>query len=203
MPGQKQHVEFWRKVLMRERLLDLAGTRAAVDAYVPFIGDGDLAAELYGDCFICGADLDPERVETARGRVTGIVREADCDGWPFPDVATVAPDVRFQVADFDAYSYPYASFRAFWERAPRSRKVTMFFTDGERQAMMRTGRWRWPDGTEQEEDDLGVRRLYFNAYFSGHVWPWFERYIDPWRVVGKSLYLRGWMLYWGAIVEAP
>jgi len=201
--AQQQHVEFWRKVLLRERLLDIAGVRATAHVYVPFIGDGDLAAELYGDAFILGADLDLERVETARGRVNGIVREADCNGWPFPDWKRVAPGTRLEVADFDSYAYPYASFRAFWEQAPRARRVTLFFTDGERQAMMRTGKWRWPDGAEQDEPDLGVRRLYFNAYFSGHVLPWLERHVAPWRVIHKSLYLRGWMVYWGAIVEAP
>ena len=52
--GQRQHVDMYRKVLLRRRLL-----RKAVDGavYVPFIGNGYLAVELYQDRRIYGADL--------------------------------------------------------------------------------------------------------------------------------------------------
>lgn len=55
---QKQHVDLYRKVLLRRKLLALAVEGAA---YVPFIGDGDIALELYaGKHQIFGADLDEQ-----------------------------------------------------------------------------------------------------------------------------------------------
>ena len=63
----QQHVDLYRKLLLRRHLLRWASDGAA---YVPFIGDGDIAAQLYGERTIYGADLDPERVEVARGRLT-------------------------------------------------------------------------------------------------------------------------------------
>ena len=70
---------------------------------------------------------------TAAGRLNGTIIAADCDGWPFAGHTIATP---FAVADFDAYAYPYASFRAWWESdAPRADRLVVFFTDAQRQSV--------------------------------------------------------------------
>lgn len=190
----QQHVEMYRKSLLRKRLL-----RWAVDgaAYVPFIGDGDLAVLHYADRDVYGADLDPNRVATASSRLSGEIRVFDCDAWPFPD----RRDVIFAAADFDAYSEPYASFRSFWSQATRRDRLVLFFTDGHRQGLMRTGHWHLPDGSKQELKTVHERRPVFNFYLTQHVWPWFDDFIKPYRVIQRMRYNRAMMTYWGAAIE--
>jgi hypothetical protein len=136
---QQQHVQMYRKLLLRRRLCRWA-TRGS--AYVPFIGDGDIAAALYADSRVYGADLDPARVEVAASRLPrSDVIVADCDEWTFPGT-------HVQVASAD-------------------------------------------------------KPPIFNFYLPRFVWPWFDELVSPWRVVHRSRYLRGWMVYWGAVVERP
>lgn len=188
---QKQHADFHRKIMLRERLLPEPGA-----AYVPFIGDGDIAHTLYQGFDIYGADIDPQRVETARSRLPGEIITADCNEWPFPGV-----EAEFALADFDAYSEPYPSFRAFWQHAKRAFPLTVLFTDGHKQGIMRTGHWHKPDGTKEYLETTNERRRVFSFYFPKHILPWFTEYIAPWKVRRKMFYLRGMMLYWGAILE--
>jgi len=184
----------YRKLLLRRRMLSFAHSGLA---YVPFIGDGDIASELYGGFEIYGADIDSERVGTARGRLPGArVIVANCNGWPFPDV-----DAAFSLADFDSYSEPYPSFRAFWREANKASPLALFFTDGHRQGIMRTGWWHKPDGSKEKLVGTSARRKVYGAYFPRHVKPWFVGCIKPWRAVRFMFYLRGMMLYWGAVVE--
>jgi hypothetical protein len=165
--------------------------------YVPFIGDGDIAAELYTGMSIYGADLDPARVATAAKRLPGaMVRVADCNVWPFPDARC-----EFVLGDFDAYSYPYDSFRAFWAQAAKGRRLALFFTDGQRQAVVRKHLWREPSGEAVVEKDIARRRQALNFWWSRHVLPWFTEAVKPYRVIRESHYLRHWMLYWGAVIE--
>ena len=58
---QKQHVDYYKKILLRKNLLSYLSKEG--DIYVPFIGDGDIAFDLYKYRKIYGADLDPERVK--------------------------------------------------------------------------------------------------------------------------------------------
>jgi hypothetical protein len=201
---QAQHVDVYRKRILRRSLL-----RDAVPgpAYVPFIGDGDLAADLYADRLIFGADLDPERVKTARLRraiftgtlLHGKIIVADCNGWPFPDY-TGPP---FAVADFDAYSDPYESFRAFWQHAPKADRLALFFTDGHRQGIIRTANLIRPDGTHEKIVGTNAKRTVYNFYWQRTVRPWFNVFMaDAGWTVKRSQHLRGSsMLYWGSIVE--
>lgn len=194
--GHKQHVDLHRKLALRKRLLGLA-----VDgpAYVPFIGDGDIANELYHGRRIFGADIDPRRVEVARGRFPGEkVIVADCNLWPFP-----GEEAEFAVADFAAYSAPYRAFRAFWAEARKARRVVCFFTDGQRQAIKRTGRASLPDGTKTDDLSLTERRCLYNFYRERVVLPWFREHVAPWKVYTDIGYLRPTMLYWGAVLDAP
>jgi hypothetical protein len=126
----------------------------------------------------------------------GALRVADCNVYPFVDLKP-AP---FSVADFDAYAEPYAAFRSFWHQAPKTDRLVLFFTDGQRQSMMRVGNWTSPDGDRLEATTEEARPI-FNAYLSKYVWPWFADFIDPWHVVDRFRYLRGWMVYWGAVIE--
>lgn len=122
---------------------------------------------------------------------------ADCDAWPFADqrMQPVA------VADFDAYAYPYASFRAFWEQSPKRQRLVLFFTDGERQTIKRNGIWTTPDGEKQARLSLAERRPLYNFYWTRVVEPWFRQIVEGWLVVQMQKYLRRDMLYWGAVID--
>ena len=191
---QKQHEAIYRKLLLRRRLLLKAPEGAA---YVPFIGDGDIAAELYTDRLVYGADLDAARCATVRERLPrSDIRVADCDQWPFPGI-----DEPFAVADFDAYADPYAAFRAFWANALKTPTIVLYFTDGHRSEMTRRGNYIRPDGRHVRGLSLNEARRIFNSYFVTEALLYLVRHIAPWRVVAKAYYLRGQMLYWGAVVS--
>lgn len=197
---QQQHVDFYRKRLLRRALLRLALPGAA---YVPFIGDGDLAVELYHDRHVYGADLDEERLARCENRDTwpsGItLKRHNCNQWPF-ETEALPP---LAIADFDAYSDPYESFRAFWRAAPKADTLVLYFTDGHRQGIIRTGNLIAPDGTHTKVPVREKRALY-NFYWKRVVAPWFGTFIIEagWRVRATNHYLRGSsMLYWGAVVE--
>jgi len=197
MSGQKQHVDLSRKLGLRRRLLETLGPVGGA-AYVPFIGDGDIAAELYDGREVYGADLDPKRVEVAASRVRGRVVVADCDRWPFAGL-----DVPFAVADFDAYAYPYDAFRAWWENAAKADRCALVFTDGERMAINAPPyKPHMPDGRKVDTaGDPKARRVLYNAYWAKQVRPWFVGAVDGWHIVTETKYLRGTMLYWGAVIE--
>ena len=181
--------------MLRRALLEQAAEGAV---YLPFCGDGDIAAEVYPDRDLFAADIDPQRIATVSARFPkSTIRAADCDSWPFQDL-TLPP---LAVADFDAYSYPYHAFRAFWEHAPKARRLVLFFTDGQRQAIKRTGHFTDLAGKKQHLTDLSEKRARFNAYWSVWVKPWFEEAIKPYRIVQFQHYLRKDMLYWGAVIE--
>lgn len=191
---QKQHVDYHRKVGLRKRLL--SGVTGKQPVYVPFIGDGDIAHDLYQHMSVYGADIDQARVETACKRLpNATVIRADCNSFPFPDVGP------FSVADFDAYSDPYEAFRSFWNTAKKSNRLVLFFTDGHRQGIMRTGHVVFPDGHKEFHQAINERRRLFNFYFPQVVFPWFVYYILPYSVLTKSFYLRGMMLYWGVVIH--
>jgi hypothetical protein len=193
---QKQHVEFYRKMLLRKRMLRWAKEGPA---YVPFIGDGDLAAKLYTDRMIYGADIDPARVQVASSRLPNSqVIVADCDLWVFPDLKD-----KIAIADFDPYADCYTSFKNFWRNAPKTDRLVLFFTDGRRQGLQRTWVWHKPDGSKVTFGSLPEMQEAFNGYLSRYIWPWFEEHIKPWRIVDKFRYQRGLMVYWSAVVECP
>lgn len=190
---QKQHVDFHRKVALRRRLVSKVTGR---NYYIPFIGDGDLACELYTDAKIFGADIDAKRVETAKARLPSErVIIADCSKFPFDDAPI------FHLADFDAYCEPYEAFRSFWVTARKADIVVLFFTDGQRYAISRDGVWTAPDGTRRKFASLNEQRTVYNFYFSRYILPWFMKYIIPYQVVEKAFYLRRNMCYWGAVIE--
>lgn len=135
---------------------------------------------------------------TAKSRLPtdSTIIAADCNGWPF-----VGEGTKFSVADFDSYSDPYASFRSFWQNAVKADRLVLFFTDGHKQGIMRTGWYYSPDGNKEHIDDLSGRRLIFNTYFPKFIKPWFIEYIKDWTILKVMFYLRGMMLYWGAVIE--
>ena len=189
---QQQHVDIHRKLALRRRLLSKASEGAV---YVPFLGDGDLAVELYRGRHLYGADLDPSRCAVARERLSSAdIRVSDCDPWPFPDVSE-----PFAVADFDAYSSPYESFRSFWESAAKAEPMVLFFTDGHTKQLGQRKLLIAPDGTRHRLT-LPEARQAINFYFPRYIEPWFRDYIRPWQVKEKFFYRRQSMLYWGVVV---
>src|SRR4051812_23118903 len=123
----QQHVQMYRKLLLRRHLLRWSLPGAA---YVPFIGDADIAVEVYADRKIYGADLDKERVKTASGRLPNAdTRVAACDSWPSQGL----PDT-IAVADFDAYAAPSPGSRAMWHQHNNyAARLILLFPDGHRQ----------------------------------------------------------------------
>ncbi len=195
-PEKKQHVDLHRKIALRKTLIEKAGKLTGA-YYVPFIGDGDIAFELYQGNKIYGADIDPERVEVAKSRLKDAeIITADCEKFPFK-----GQDVIYSLADFDSYSYPYDSFRSFWEEAKFGSQCVLFFTDGQKQAIMRAGSYHTPDGKKVKARTVTEKRTAYNFYFNKTVLPWFKEYIKPWKVVNITKYLRSAsMCYWGAII---
>ncbi|MFC1929742.1 class I SAM-dependent methyltransferase [Chloroflexota bacterium] len=193
---KKQHVEFQRKIKLRKGLIAKAGKLEGA-CYVPFIGDGDIAFELYQGNKIYGADIDTERVEVAKSRLKDAeIITADCDKFPFKGQKTV-----YSLADFDSYSYPYDSFRSFWEEAKFGSQCVLFFTDGQRQAITRAGSYRTPEGKKVKAKTVTEKRTAYNFYFNKTLLPWFREYIKPWKAVHVTKYLRSAsMCYWGAII---
>jgi hypothetical protein len=176
--------------------------------YAPFCGELDIALGgepevysmpgLYGGRSIYAADLDEERVRIAQGKLTtGMARVANCDEWPFADTNT-GP---IAIADFDAWAWPYSSFRAFWAHAEKADRVVMFFTDGQRMRVMGDGILHHPDGSERKIATIPQRQEIFYHYLSRYIWPWFDQYVEPWRVIERIRYLRGVVAYWGVAVE--
>jgi hypothetical protein len=190
---KQQHVGLHRKVLMRKHMLRFVGEGAA---YVPFIGDGDIAKKLYSDRYVLGADIDPERIEECRKKgLVGELKVADCDHWPFPTYT-----LPVAIADFDAYIEPYVSFRAFWAQATKADRLVVSFTDGRKQGMMRSSWWMTPDGEHLNLGKVDKHPVY-NKYLTEHIWPWFDGHIgEGWRVVHRFRYQRDMMIYWSAAI---
>jgi hypothetical protein len=200
--GKRQHVEKFRKLILRGKLLRLAFEGPA---YVPFLGDGDIAVELYADRKVFGADLDPARVATAQTRITTAdIRVADCDVWPFADVSE-----RFAIADLDAYSNPYKCLVSFWGQAAKARQIVIFGTDGLRQTISRKKMTvRLPEGTtievfrnQQRQAAPPAVRRQFNFWWREFVRPFIAETVAPYRIVADSYYLRNTMLYWGVVAR--
>lgn len=194
MSSQKQHVDYFRKILLRRKLLTYALSGAV---YAPFIGDGDIAFDLYRKHKIYGADIDPDRVATAKSRLPkSTIVMGDCNGWPMGAIKG-----KFSVADFDSYSDPYPSFKAWWANAAKSNLLILFFTDGHRQGIKRSGVFHKPDGSTKNNMMIIQKRLAYNAYYPKFIKPWFVDFIAPYRLVKDMFYLRRDMLYWGAVIE--
>lgn len=169
---------------------------------MPFCGDGDLAVEHYLGRPIFAADIEEMRVQEAQRTIpNAVVIRADCETWPFGE--SLCAENPVAVADFDSYSYPYASFRSFWQCAEKLDRLVLFFTDGERQTLMRNGHYREPRGERVFLGHIEEKRQAHNAYLFRIVWPWFDDLMqsEGWKVLDRFRYLRGWMSYWGAVVE--
>jgi len=200
----KQHVDLYRKTLSRKRLL-----RWATDgpAYIPFCGDGDLAAELYSSRRLYAADIDDERTAVFESRFPAAdVRVADCDFWVFRGLKD-----PLAIGDFDAYANPYKGFNDFWAKAPKGDRLVLFFTDGQGMNIEFKGRWHTPDGQEHtapgyianvSAGDVSVRRATYQFWFNKTVMPWFRELLGPeWRILEVQRYTRAVMLYWGAAID--
>jgi hypothetical protein len=198
MTGQKQHIDLFKKLLLRKALLK---GQTVSNIYVPFIGEGDISFELYRNYRIFGADLDPARAKTASERLPGNdIRTADCNAFPFKDMI----EVEFQAADFDSYSEPYLPFRSFWESTPQHpKKMVLFFTDGHLQYIKRSGGFHRPDGSSEYHLDINARRKVYNFYWTKYIKPWFAEYIKKsgYNIVKTQSYRRSDMFYWGAVIE--
>lgn len=203
---QQQHTEYHWKANLRSRILSEFEVVPGGAAYIPFIGDGDLAVDFYRGYQIFGVDVDQQRLWTCYQKLIpfydleawGTLRHANADSWPFADF----PNIIYSVADFDAYSEPYTAFRSFWENSAKSDMVALFFTDGHRQGIIRTGSFHHPSGEVQQLKTTNEKRKGFNFYWGQTVLPWFKEYIKPYKIIKELHYVRGMsMLYWGVIVE--
>ena len=194
---QKQHVEEFKKILLRKRLMIHAIDGAC---YVPFIGDADIATEIYTDRKIYGADIKQARVDIARTRLPGAdIRLFDCDEWPFSDIQTEPT----AIADFDAFNYPYHAFRAFMEHGNPCDTLVCFFTDGARMPAQRLGIYTDPAGIKHTGLDIKERRIVNNLYWPRIAKPWLMEWAkaNGWKVITTSFYLRDRIIYWGTVLK--
>jgi len=194
---QKQHADLFKKILLRRNLIAKVGEGAC---YVPFIGDGDIAVELYANRKIYGADLSPTRIEIAKTRLPAAnLRVADCDKWPFDDI-TVEP---LAIIDLDAYHYPYHAFYATVKNAPLADRCAFFFTDGQRITAVRNGIYHTPYGEKIIDMPLTERRKVNNLYRATVTKPWITEWAaqNGWKIVKEMSYLRDRMMYWGIVLE--
>ena len=186
----------FRKLKLRRLLLsDKSGL-----VYVPFIGDGDIALELFQGLSVYGAYLDPNRVATARGRLqNAIIKVADCDRWPFAGEDFPGP---FVIGDFDAYNYPYHSFRAWFENAPLADKLTVFFTDAQCNHIGQRKNYIKPNGQSSGQITLSETRKVLNFYPRRILEPWLREYAltKGYQVAKVQFYRRATMFYWGAVL---
>lgn len=199
MAGQKQHVDIQRKITLRKALIEKAGNLPGA-YYIPFIGEGDIATAIYTDKRLFGADTNPAMVKKAKERLPDAeIIKADCDQFPFNKGTAT-----FSLADFNAYSYPYDSFRSFWKGARIGSHCVIIFTDSQRQAIIRTGHYKTPDGEKHHLTKIAAKREAFNFYYTKTLLPWFKEYIKPWKIVYITKYLRGPnQMYWGAVIAKP
>lgn len=200
MNDQKQHVDPIRKLRLRKELMAKAGITTG-NIYVPYIGEGDIAFELYQDpgMTVYGADIDQAYIDKAKSRLINCdIRLADCElGFPFEDKG----NMPYVMADFDAYTYPYMAFRFFWQWATAKDKIVLFFTDGQKYAIKRSGSYRTPDGDKVKVATLNEGRRLRSFYYTKTILPWFEAYVKPWKIVYEMKYLRNEMIYWGVVLE--
>ncbi len=190
--SKKQHGGIHRKLALRRRFLGFSESDKA--AYVPFIGDGDIAVELYQDRYVFGVDIDKDRVAVARQRIVkGVVVVGNCDKeWSFPSC-----EKSFSLADFDAYANPCPAIAIFWERAHRSFLLVLFGSDTRRQAIKRTKRIPlFPSGYSS-----GNWRRCFNFYWMECFLPWLVETIGNTRIIRKGMYVRRDTVYWGVVID--
>jgi hypothetical protein len=198
---EKQHVEIQRKLRLRLSLLKFA---IPGPAYVPFVGDAEIAAAIYRKppvTAVYAADIDPKRIATCTKRCPEFTAKvADCELWPFEGL-----DAEFSVADFDAYVYPYGACRAFWANARKARRLVMFFTDGQRARITRgnvgkDARYTDPNGVTHELFEMSERRALYNFYRKRVIEPWLKEFTKGWTINKVESYLRLHMFYFGCVL---
>jgi len=178
------------------KLLDGLGAGAA---YVPFIGDGDLAVECYSAREIYGVDIDSARVETARRRLPGArIREADVD-----DLTHFPVDLRFALCDSDAYSQPYTAIEGWLRRARLCDDIAVFGTSGEMSIRLAVGDpIREPDG-RMRKVPRGWGPVYRARYWKAVLLPYMDFLLEGrgfTRTREKKMWVAN-MLYWGLRAE--
>lgn len=143
------------------------------------------------------ADLDPERVHKAQGRLpSASIKVGNCNSWLFGLI-----DEPFSIADFDAYSNPYPAFVSFWLLANKANRIILFGTDGQRQRIKRSKcTKRLPDGAETPATMIEYRTQY-NFWWKRFVLPFLEITIAPYRIIRSVFYIRQDMLYWGVVAS--
>jgi hypothetical protein len=187
------------KVRLRRRLLRKAQLEMGTVAYVPFVGHGHIAQEMYKRHRIIGADIDPGAANIAVNRLpeSSTIKVADCETWPFPEERGPVT-----IADFDAYTYPYGAFRQFWDHAPKDDTLVMFFSDGQKASIQKLNQYRHPAGKlVPVKTNLATKREKTTSYYKDVVFPWFEETIPPYSIVEHDVVEHSMMIYWGVIIR--
>lgn len=148
-------------------------------------------AGLYSGRRLYASDLDPDRVNTFNSRgFSGTAITADAEKvYPYKQDT-------ISIADIDAYNDPYYTFKLFWENSQKTSRIVLFFTDGLRQGIIRTGTFRG-----EKIEDINARRKLYNFYFRHALKIVLDIVGDQWIVLKKSFYLRHHQLYWGLVIE--
>ena len=169
-------------------------------AYVPFIGDGDIAVACYPERTIYGIDLDAARATHAQAALAfATVIVGDCDeGGPFPGV-----DNTFVLCDADAYAYPYGAIRAFWKHARKADAVGILGTDAQMRMHGFNPVFRHPDGHSVRNTSRREQSKTEFTYWSRLIKPWLSALVEPdgYEITMAKHFRRNRMYYWGAVAK--
>jgi len=186
--------DFHRKRILRQELTAKVGSVDTV--YAPFIGDGRLVYDLYRERHLYGTEADWKLVNEARALIPyAVIEEGRAEAFDLMD------EGPFDVADFDARMNPYPAFKAFWNDSKKADTMLLVFSDGLRGGIIQSGNLIRPSGTKKRIADHVERATIYGLYFEKVIVPWFTKFIKPYEVVDKLVYMQGTMCYWGAVIE--
>lgn len=184
-----QHTDISRKLALRQRVLTSFGQNSGLKTYVPFFGDGDIAAECYRNFDVLGVELDPERVKKASSRLPQFrIVEGDAD--------TFTPLAGISIADFDAWINPWKAIVNCAKNKIFSDRFAIFITDGHRQLIrIKKKVVQLPHG----KLIAGAWRKQFNTYWIGSIKPFLLSLFSDYVIEMENFYVNNNMLNIGVI----
>lgn len=193
--GKKQSTEIERKLRLRHDLMEFAAEGAV---YVPYIGEADIASQLWADRMIYGCDLEQKFLDVARTRLSNAdLRVANAERYPFTDISEA-----ITIADFDAYGNPYLALQSFWQAIPdHPQRMVIFGTDGLRSHFRGNALLVLPEGTKKPTD-LGTAREQYNYYWPRYIVPLLKRIVAPYTVIEQRHYFNKAIVYWGIVIDS-
>lgn len=165
--------------------------------YVPYIGEADIASQLWSDRMIYGCDLEQKFLDVADTRLSNSdLRVANAEHYPFTDISEA-----ITIADFDAYGNPYLALQSFWQAIPdHPQRIVIYGTDGLRTNFRGNATVLLPEGKKQPANLVTAREQY-NYYWPRYIIPLLKKLVAPHTIIKEKHYTNKTMLYWGIVVD--